>query len=298
MELSRRVQFLRIEDGRAGPSEGGVVREALVRLHINGSELARLMCTPEQLDYLALGFLRGEGLIRELADVRLLVVCPSRTCVDVWLKDANVELPGQPVLTSGCGGGITFADLEAAGEPVRSGLHLRAGQIGLLMTELLVGQEARGIHRAGLADAEGLLAVAEDVGRHNTLDKVWGYCLKEGVETQDRILLTTGRIVGQYNSGSMTLRSPSLKEQDPELYVEMNPEDASRLGISDGEMVVVSTCRGEAEASARLTEKVRPGIAFMPFHYHGTNLITSDALDPISKIPEYKIAACRIEART
>lgn len=194
MELSRRVQFMRIEDGRAGPSEGGVVREALVRLHINGRELARLMCTPEQLDHLALGFLRSEGLIRDLADVRLLVVCPSRTCVDVWLRDANLELPGRPVLTSGCGGGITFADLEAAGEPVRSGLQVRAGQIGRLMTGLLSGQEARGIHRAGLADAEGMLAVAEDVGRHNTLDKVWGCCLKEGIETRDRILLTTGRI--------------------------------------------------------------------------------------------------------
>ena len=194
MELSRRVQFVRFEDGRADPSEGGVVGEALIRLHVNGRELARLMCTPEQLDDLALGFLRSEGLIRELADVRLLVVCPSRTCVDVWLKDANLELPGRPVLTSGCGGGITFADLEAAGAPVRSGLQVRTELLGRLMTELLAGQEARGIHRAGLADTERLLAVAEDVGRHNTLDKIWGYCLKEGIRSQDRILLTTGRI--------------------------------------------------------------------------------------------------------
>jgi FdhD protein len=194
VELSRRVQFMRFEDGRAFPSEGGVVREALVRLHVNGRELVRLMCTPEQLDHLALGFLRSEGLIREWADVRLLVVCPSRTCVDVWLRNANLELPGQPVLTSGCGGGITFADLESEGEPVRSGLRVRAGEIGRLMTALLAGQEARGVHRAGLADAERLLVVAEDVGRHNTLDKIWGYCLREGIETRDRILLATGRI--------------------------------------------------------------------------------------------------------
>jgi len=104
VELSRRVQFVRFEDGRADPSEGGVVGEALIRLHVNGRELARLMCTPEQLDDLALGFLRSEGLIRELADVRLVVVCPSRTCVEVWLKDANLELPGRPVLTSGVAG--------------------------------------------------------------------------------------------------------------------------------------------------------------------------------------------------
>jgi FdhD protein len=194
VELSRHVQFVRFEDGRAGPGEGGVVREALVRLHVNGRELARLMCTPEQLDHLALGFLRSEGLIRGMEDVRLVVVCPSRTCVEVWLRDANIELPGKPVLTSGCGGGITFADLEAAGAPVRSELRIAACEIGRLMSDLLAGQEARGIHRSGLADAERLLAVAEDVGRHNTLDKIWGYCLKEGIETQERILLTTGRI--------------------------------------------------------------------------------------------------------
>jgi FdhD protein len=194
VELSRLVQYTRFEHGRARPSEGDVVREALVRLHVNGQELVRLMCTPEQLDYLALGFLRSEGLISELADVRLLVVCPSHACVDVWLRDAEARLPGMPSITSGCGGGITFADLETAGEPVRSNLKVPAGRIGWLMSELLAGQETRGIHRGGLADPDRLLVVAEDVGRHNTLDKVLGYCLKEGVAPENRILLTTGRI--------------------------------------------------------------------------------------------------------
>jgi len=109
------------------------------------------------------------------------------------------------------------------------------------------------------------------------------------------ILLTTGRIVLHYNSGSMTRRSPSLDERDPELYVEINPEDAARLKIKDGDVVLVKTRRGEAEAAARVSDKVRPGVAFMPFHWSGTNIITSDALDPVSKIPEYKMAACRIE---
>jgi len=108
------------------------------------------------------------------------------------------------------------------------------------------------------------------------------------------ILLTTGRIVVHYNGGSMTRRSPSLMERDPELYVEVNPEDASSLNIIDGSMVVVSTLRGEVRARARLTNAVKPGMVFMPFHYYGANLITSDARDPVSKIPEYKAAACNI----
>lgn len=119
----------------------------------------------------------------------------------------------------------------------------------------------------------------------------------EQVSAEYPILLTTGRIVLHYNGGSMTMRSVSLEERESELYIEINPEDAARLKIADGDMVVVTTRRGEAEARARVTEKVKPGVAFMPFHWHGTNIITSDALDPVSKIPEYKMAACRIEAK-
>jgi len=110
------------------------------------------------------------------------------------------------------------------------------------------------------------------------------------------ILLSTGRIVVHYNSGSMTRRSPSLLERDFELYVEINPRDAAKLNVRHGDMVKVKTIRGETEARARVTEKVKPGMVFMPFHWQGTNIITSDALDPVAKIPEYKMAACRIEA--
>jgi formate dehydrogenase (coenzyme F420) alpha subunit len=108
------------------------------------------------------------------------------------------------------------------------------------------------------------------------------------------ILLTTGRIVTHYNGGSMTRRSPSLQELEPELYVEINPEDGKALGIVDGGRILVSSVRGKTVAKAKLTDKVRPGVAFMPFHYQGANLVTSDARDPISKIPEYKMAACKI----
>jgi formate dehydrogenase major subunit len=110
------------------------------------------------------------------------------------------------------------------------------------------------------------------------------------------LLLSTGRIVVHYNSGSMTRRSPSLLERDFELYVEINPQDAAELKVHQNDIVKVKTIRGETEARARVTEKVKPGMVFMPFHWQGTNIITSDALDPVAKIPEYKMAACRIEA--
>ena len=110
------------------------------------------------------------------------------------------------------------------------------------------------------------------------------------------LLLSTGRIAVHYNSGSMTRRCPSLLERDFELYVEINPENAADLKVRHGDMVKAKTLRGETQARARVTEKVKPGMVFMPFHWQGTNIITSDALDPVAKIPEYKMAACRIEA--
>ncbi|MDI9399396.1 MAG: formate dehydrogenase subunit alpha [Euryarchaeota archaeon] len=112
------------------------------------------------------------------------------------------------------------------------------------------------------------------------------------------LLLMTGRIVLHYNNASMTSRSFPLLRREGDLRVEMNCADASGLGISQGDPVIVATRRGEVEARAEVTEKVKPGVVFMPFHFNGANVVTSDALDPVSKIPEYKAAACRISMRS
>ena len=139
------------------------------------------MCTPHQLDLLALGFLRSEGIIAGVDDVRRMVVCPSAACVEVWLRKAEFELPGPPTITSGCGGGVTFADLTAAAEPLVSGLQVSAWQLGRLMRALQDTQRDRGIHASALAEGDNLLVVIEDVGRHNTIDKLWGYCLAHNI---------------------------------------------------------------------------------------------------------------------
>lgn len=106
--------------------------------------------------------------------------------------------------------------------------------------------------------------------------------------------LTTGRVAVHHNSGSMTRRSDSLLERAPTLFVELNPADATQLDLSDGDPVTVSTVRGRVTAQARVTDTVGSGMAFMPFHFAGTNQLTSDALDPQARIPEYKVAACRV----
>jgi formate dehydrogenase major subunit len=95
----------------------------------------------------------------------------------------------------------------------------------------------------------------------------------------------------------MTRRSPSLIEREPELFVEINTNDAARLKIRDGDEVLVTSLRGETSARARLTDKVKKGVVFMPFHFPGTNKLTTEVTDPEARIPEFKVSACKISRR-
>jgi formate dehydrogenase alpha subunit len=123
---------------------------------------------------------------------------------------------------------------------------------------------------------------------------------KEPAEAPDEeypFTLTTGRIMFHYHTGSMTRRSEKLEQEVPEGYVEISPEDADRLGLDKSEQVRVISRRGEIKTKAWITRRVPPGTVFIPFHFAeaAANLLTNPALDPVAKIPEYKVAAVRVE---
>jgi len=110
--------------------------------------------------------------------------------------------------------------------------------------------------------------------------------------------MTTGRILFHFHTGTMTRRSEKLHNEVPTGYVEINPEDAEELGIRDGEKVSVSTRRGTIEVPAYVTKKVPLKTVFIPFHFKecAANVLTNPALDPVAKIPEFKVCACKIDA--
>jgi formate dehydrogenase alpha subunit len=110
-------------------------------------------------------------------------------------------------------------------------------------------------------------------------------------------VLTTGRNLYQYHSGSMTRRVSAIEEHAGVAYVELNPADAKRLGIGEGHAVIVRSRRGEVEIKARITKRIGEGTVFIPMHYReaAANVITNDALDPVVKIPELKVCAVSIE---
>ena len=131
---------------------------------------------------------------------------------------------------------------------------------------------------------------------------------KEAVELPDDeypLILTTGRLMFHFHTGTMTRRSEKLEQEVPEAYVELHPDDAARIGLlpsplqggQRGAGVRVASRRGEIELVARVTPRIRPGVVFIPFHFAeaAANALTNSALDPDSGIPEYKVCAVRME---
>jgi formate dehydrogenase alpha subunit len=111
------------------------------------------------------------------------------------------------------------------------------------------------------------------------------------------MVLTTGRLLYQYHTGTMSRRAPGLEEKAPECFVEIAASDAMDYGIGDGDTVRVKTRRGEMVVRAQVSPKAVAGTIFIPFHFHeaAVNQLTNAALDPVAKIPEYKVCAVHIE---
>lgn len=202
-----------------------VIAETPWILYLNRQEVLTFMCTPTRLHCLALGFLLSEGMISMLDDVWQMRIFTAEDYVYIYFPDAglneerhqrtceeavgsiDIRLRHTPparrekrILTSGCGGGLTFDDLAGQREPIRSTLRVSADQICAMMRHLHLHanlyNQSRGVHTSGLYDpASGAQTVmAEDVGRHNTLDKIRGECLLGAIPTRDRVLVTSGRI--------------------------------------------------------------------------------------------------------
>ncbi len=123
---------------------------------------------------------------------------------------------------------------------------------------------------------------------------------KEAAELPDEeypLLFTTGRVLYHFHTGTITRRSKGLDEICPEAFVEINPRDAKELKIENEDMIEVTSRRGKIKAKAQITEKSGKGVVFMSFHFHeaAANLLTNAALDPVAKIPEYKVCAVKIK---
>lgn len=230
------LAYIEWDGQQAAQTVRPVIAETPWVLYLDGRELVTFMCSPVQLHCLALGFLKAEGLIETLDDVWQMRVYLDENRVYVFFPGAglNEELhmstcpeaggsivvqltrpvayPQRRVLTSGCGGGITFGDLSERRPPLHSDLRISARRLLERMRDLNFNaglyRTSRGVHTSALSDGECLLLLAEDVGRHNTLDKLYGAALLEGISTRDRILLTSGRVSSEMITKARAMEVP------------------------------------------------------------------------------------------
>ena len=119
----------------------------------------------------------------------------------------------------------------------------------------------------------------------------------EVVDGEYPMWLTTGRVFAHYHTATMTRNCPRLDAEIREGFLELNPEDANTFGISEGDEVKVASRRGEVKVRTTVTDRVNPGVLFLPFHFleSNANLLTNPAFDPIAKIPEFKVCAVKLE---
>jgi FdhD protein len=201
------IEYYQVDANSRTQISAEIIIEAPVSLTVNGETWLTFMCTPIQLEALAVGFLYNEDLIQSMDEVADLRLCPSGDNVDVWLTHP-LEKPERWLRTSGCTGGVTSIQSENQSQNEQDRIwqpdrcqdsvkftHL---QVGNLVEALLDAQnlyrKSGGVHTSVLSDGQQIYAVGEDIGRHNTLDKIAGLCLIQHIEPACWVLLTTGRV--------------------------------------------------------------------------------------------------------
>lgn len=229
------IEYDRYEFGKWERRDTETIVETPVSLTVNGKVWITFMCTPIHLEELALGFLFNEGVVNQMGDIADLRLCEHGDNVDVWLN-FQAEQPSNWRRTSGCTGGATAVDLLAKPNVNFSGNRFQVQPEAVLkmVDRLFESQElyrdTGGVHTSALSDGERIVLAADDIGRHNTLDKIAGMCLTRNVQPPNRILITTGRISSEMLQKAARMNAPILisRTSPSSLSIEM----AQRYGVT------------------------------------------------------------------
>ena len=197
------ISILRLTEECRNNIEDMVAREFPLTIVLNNQELVTLLCSPADLKYLAVGFLFSEGLLNGKDEIKKILVDGEKGIVRVETEE-SVELGGDVLfrrfITSGCGRGASFySAADAQGQvKVESQIGISAREIFILVKDFQhrsqVYLATGGVHSAALCDTKGILVFNEDIGRHNAIDKVFGECILTDLPTEDRLIITSGRV--------------------------------------------------------------------------------------------------------
>jgi FdhD protein len=185
-----------------------VPSEMELTIYVNRQKLVTILCTPTKLNCLVLGFLYAEGIISGMDDVVSMRLREEESLADVRLSNPKYKLPTLRTLTSGLGG-VTFT---TQGQRVDSDFVVTPKEVLSLMKQfqkqMALYRLCGGVHASALSDTKNLLVVAEDIGRHNTLDKIQGECLLRGLSIRDGLLLSTGRVSAEMLLKAARMQAP------------------------------------------------------------------------------------------
>jgi len=211
--------MIRVDEGWAEDRLDPVAGEFSYSLTVNGEDLVSLRCSPTDVEALAVGFLLAEGLLSSRSEIAGLGVDHRRFSINARLRGLDEgwrERLGARTLTSGCGYGITFTDggrLDIT-VPADETIDLPTSRLRRLLKDF-VGRSGMflstgGTHSAALVDDGGIRLFAEDIGRHNAVDKIIGRALLDGVALRGKVLLSSGRISGEIMTKVIRARIPVL----------------------------------------------------------------------------------------
>ncbi|HIJ95685.1 MAG TPA: formate dehydrogenase accessory sulfurtransferase FdhD [Desulfuromonadales bacterium] len=224
-----------------------------IKLSVNGREIATLVASPHELRFLVAGFLRTQGFVREIGDFLVMGVCDESGEANVRIRG---ELPERltPVLTSGCGTGITFTFNAGPPKPASPEVTFSAESIFAGMREMSKLSERYGrhggIHSAAISDGSRILLHAEDLGRHNTIDRLAGQALFSGVDPAGSLMLTSGRVSSEMAAKAASLGVALIASRT-------SPTDMAVRICREAGIGLVGYVRGDSFRLAACPERVR-----------------------------------------
>ena len=242
-----KIPILRLtKEGRSNIDDI-VAREFPLTIILNSQELVTLPCSPKDLRYLAIGFLFSEGLLRSKDEIKKIMVDDQRGVVRVETAE-DTALANEPIfkrfITSGCGRGASFystADVQNQAK-IQSRMKISTRDVLSLVSDFQhrsqVYRSTGGVHSAALCDTESILVFSEDIGRHNAIDKIFGECVLKDIPTDERVVITSGRI-----SSEILLKV--AKRNIPILISKSAPTNLGMRLANDLGVTLVGFVRGE-----------------------------------------------------
>lgn len=244
-KLTQRYQIKKVREDVPKKVKDVVIKEQPLTIFVNGYELVTLMTLPDKFKELAVGFLISEGILKDVSEIEDMQLSQKNTIIKIELnKKIEINLYKKRTLTSGCGKGITFTNLkDCAAQGINDDNFTMLSQsINSLMTvmqkEAELFDRTGGTHTAALSNGNKLLYIIEDIGRHNTIDKIIGKSYLEDINLKNKAVLTSGRV-------SSEIIIKVAKQQIPVLISRSAPTSAAVEIAKEKNITLIGFTRGK-----------------------------------------------------